>query len=61
MAKLKFKNYGSLAEYWFPHRPEYEALIRLRIKLFDANDLQEILDYVQEQIEKIEKQEKYKT
>lgn len=61
MAKLKFKNYGSLAEYWFPHRPEYEALVRLRIKLFDANDPQEILDYVQEQIEKIEKQEKDKT
>ena len=61
MAKLKFKNYGFLAEYWFPHRPEYEALVRLRIKLFDANDLQEILDYVQEQIEKIEKQEKDKT
>ncbi len=61
MAKLKFKNYGSLAEYWFPHRPEYEALVRLRIKLFDANGLQEILDYVQEQIEKIEKQEKDKT
>ena len=37
MAKLKFKNYGSLAEYWFPHRPEYEALVRLRIKLFDAD------------------------
>ena len=61
MAKLKFKNYGSLAEYWFPHRPEYEALVRLRIKLFDVNDPQEILDYVQEQIEKIEKQEKDKT
>ena len=61
MSDLKIKSYGSLAEYWFPHRPEYEALVRLRIKLFDANGLQEILDYVQEQIEKIEKQEKDKT
>ena len=58
MAKLKFKNYGSLAEYFFPNRPEYEALIRLRLKLFDTNNLQEILDYVQAEIEKIEKQEK---
>ena len=58
MAKLKFKNYGSLAEYWFPHRPEYEALIRLRLKLFDAKGLQERWDYVQAEIEKIEKQEK---
>jgi|TARA_R100000908_G_scaffold60494_1_gene37838 hypothetical protein len=60
MSDLKIKSYGSLAEYWFPHRPEYEALARLRIKLFDMKDVQEVLDYVQAQLEKIEKQEKEK-
>ena len=57
MTKLKLKKYGSLAEYFFPNRPEYEALVKLRIKLFDVNDLQEILDYVQTEISKIEKEE----
>jgi hypothetical protein len=31
MSDLKIKSYGSLAEYWFPHRPEYEALARFPI------------------------------
>jgi hypothetical protein len=58
MAKLKLKKYGSLAEYFFPNRPEYSALVKLRMKLFDVNDLQEVLDYVHEEISKIEKREK---
>ncbi len=60
MKDLKIKSYGSLAEYFFPNRPEYEALVKLRMKLFDVNDLQGVLDYVQKEVEKIEKEEEEK-
>ena len=54
---IEVKNYSSLAEYWIPQRPEYETLIRLRLKLFEMETLQEAYDYVQEEIVKIENQE----
>jgi len=55
--KIKVKNYSSLAEYLIPQRPEYETLIRLRLKLFEITTLQEAYDYVQKEIVKIENQE----
>ena len=48
---------GSLAEYRIPEKPEYLELILLRIKIFHVKDLQELLDYVQNRIVKIEKEE----
>tara|TARA_R110001592_G_scaffold48347_1_gene152294 strand:+ start:1878 stop:2087 length:210 start_codon:yes stop_codon:yes gene_type:complete len=55
--EIKVKNYSSLAEYLIPQRPEYETLIRLRLKLFEITTLQEAYDYVQKEIVKIENQE----
>ena len=55
--EIEVKSYGSLAEYWIPQRPEYETLVRLRMKLFEMKTLQEAYDYVQEDIVKIENQE----
>ena len=52
--KLQIKK-GSMAEYLIPERPEYLELILLRIKIFHVKDLQELLDYVQNRIVKIEK------
>ncbi len=46
-----------MAEYLIPERPEYLELILLRIKIFHVKDLQELLDYVQNRIVKIEKEE----
>ena len=44
-----------MAEYLIPERPEYLELILLRNKIFKVKDLQELLDYVQNRIVKIEK------
>ena len=55
--EIKVKDYSSLAEYLIPQRPEYETLIRLRLKLFEITTLQEAYDYVQKEIVKIENQE----
>ena len=46
-----------MAEYLIPERPEYLELILLRNKIFKVKDLQELLDYVQNRIVKIEKEE----
>tara|TARA_R100001440_G_scaffold59730_1_gene79469 strand:- start:629 stop:811 length:183 start_codon:yes stop_codon:yes gene_type:complete len=46
---------GTMAEYLIPERPEYLELILLRNKIFKVKDLQELLDYVQNRIVKIEK------
>ena len=55
--EIKVKK-GSLAEYWLPERPEYLQLILVRNKIFKVKDLQELLDYVQNEIVAIEKEEK---
>lgn len=55
--EIEVKSYGSLAEYWIPQRPEYETLVRLRMKLFEMKTLQEAYDFVQKEIVKIENQE----
>ncbi len=53
---LKIKK-GSLAEYLIPQRPEYAVLHGVRSKIFHADNMQDLLDYVQDEIVKIEKKE----
>lgn len=53
---LKIKK-GSLAEYSIPERPEYHMLHGIRAKIFHADNMQDLLDHVQDEIVKIEKEE----
>jgi len=56
MSDLKIKK-GSLAEYKIPERPEYSVLAGIRMKIFHAKNMQELLDDVQNKIVKIEKEQ----
>jgi len=52
MNDLKLKT-GELAEYFIPGREDLGRLYSIRHKIFHAKDLQETLDFVQQQINEV--------